>query len=92
VAPKDDKEQLIGGTRLASVNLEYQYRVKGDWWLALFTDYGSAWNNDPDWKQSVGAGVRWASPIGAVRLDVGMALDSEPKREFRLHFTLGPEL
>lgn len=92
VAPTDDKQQLIGGTRLASVNLEYQYRLKGDWWLALFTDYGSAWNDNPDWKQSVGAGVRWASPIGAVRFDLGMALDSEPKREFRLHFTLGPEL
>lgn len=92
VAPTDDKDQLIGGLHLATLNLEYQHRVKDNWWLAVFSDYGSAWNERPDWKQSVGVGVRWASPIGAVRLDLGMALDSEPKREFRLHFTLGPEL
>lgn len=92
VAPVNDTQQIIGGTRLATLALEYQHRVKGDWWLALFTDYGSAWNDRPDWKQSVGIGARWASPVGPIRLDLAYGMDHEPNGRFRLHFTLGPEL
>lgn len=92
IAPLNAKQELIGGLHLATVNLEYQHRVKGDWWLALFTDYGSAWNDSPDWKRSVGIGARWASPVGPIRLDLAYGLDHEPNGRFRLHFTLGPEL
>ncbi len=92
VAPLNEKDEVVGGTRLATLALEYQHRVKNDWWLALFTDYGSAWNDSPDWKRSVGIGARWASPVGPIRLDVAYGLDHEPNGRFRLHFTLGPEL
>lgn len=92
IAPVNAEQELIGGIRLATVNLEYQHRVKGDWWLALFTDYGSAWNDQPDWKQSVGIGARWASPVGPIRLDLAYGMDHEPNGRFRIHFTLGPEL
>lgn len=92
IAPLNSDQELIGGVRLATMNLEYQHRVKGDWWLALFTDYGSAWNDQPDWKRSVGIGARWASPVGPIRLDLAYGLDHEPNGRFRLHFTLGPEL
>ena len=69
-------------------SLEYQYRLSGNWWLATFTDYGSAWDDTPDWVQGVGAGVRWASPIGPIRIDVasGISDDSHP---IRVHFFIG---
>lgn len=92
VAPTDENAELIGGTKLATFNLEYQHRIKGDFWLAAFTDVGSAWYEDPDWKRSVGLGVRWASPVGPIRLDLAYGLDQEPNGKFRFHFTLGPEL
>jgi len=92
VAPLDDKNLFLGGTRLATANLEYQYRLQGDWWLALFTDYGSAWNDQPDWQHSVGIGARWASPIGPLRIDVAYPVNSDINSGLRLHFTLGPEL
>ncbi len=92
VAPIDEESLLIGGTKMATVNLEYQHRMHGDFWLAAFSDYGSAWNDKPDWKQSVGIGMRWASPVGPIRLDLAYALDTEPDGKFRFHFTLGPEL
>lgn len=91
VSPRNSDGELIGGRYMATTSLEYQYRVKGNWWLATFADYGSAWSNTPDWKRGVGFGVRWGSPIGAVRLDFAWGLDAEGS-PFQLHFSLGPEL
>jgi translocation and assembly module TamA len=92
IPPRDANNEFPGGTRLVTSSFEYQHRMKGDWWLALFSDYGSAWTEKPDWKQSVGLGVRWASPVGPIRLDLAYGLDHDPHGRFRLHFTLGPEL
>lgn len=91
VSPRNNDGELIGGRYMATTSLEYQYRVKGNWWLATFADYGSAWSNTPDWKRGVGFGVRWGSPIGAVRIDFAWGLDAEGS-PFQLHFSLGPEL
>ncbi|MEE2001284.1 autotransporter assembly complex family protein [Alkalimonas sp. MEB108] len=94
VAPRDDDDLLLGGRYMLTGSAEYQYRVRGNWWLATFADYGSAWSKDPDWKRGVGLGVRWASPIGPVRLDFAWGLDHSTgkSRQFQLHFSLGPEL
>jgi translocation and assembly module TamA len=91
VSPRNSDDELTGGRYMATAALEYQYRVKGNWWLAAFSDYGSAWDDKPDWVQGVGFGVRWASPVGPVRLDLAWGLDG-PDNGFQLHFALGPEL
>lgn len=91
VSPRNSDDELTGGRYMATAALEYQYRVKGNWWLAAFSDYGSAWDDKPDWVQGVGFGVRWASPVGPVRLDLAWGLDG-PDKGFQLHFALGPEL
>ncbi|MEN3158640.1 autotransporter assembly complex family protein [Alkalimonas sp. NCh-2] len=94
VAPLDDEDRLLGGRYMVTGSAEYQYRVSGNWWLATFADYGSSWSRDPDWKRGIGFGVRWASPVGPVRLDFAWGLDhdSDKSRQFQLHFSLGPEL
>ena len=91
LSPVNDNGELIGGRYLLTGSVEYQYRLKGNWWLAAFTDYGSAWNDKPDWQQGVGMGLRWASPVGPIRLDFAFGLD-QPGSGFQLHFALGPEL
>jgi len=91
VSPRNSEDELTGGRYMVTGALEYQYRVKGNWWLAAFSDYGSAWDDKPDWVQGVGLGVRWASPVGPVRLDFAWGLD-EPGKGFQLHLALGPEL
>ncbi|MDP2556329.1 autotransporter assembly complex family protein [Photobacterium damselae subsp. piscicida] len=91
VGPRDSAGKLLGGKYMATSSLEYQYRVYGDWWGAIFYDYGSAWNDSPDWVSGAGVGVRWASPVGPVTLDFAWGLDKE-KDKFQLHFSLGPEL
>jgi translocation and assembly module TamA len=39
----------------------------------------------------VGAGVRWQSPVGPIRVDLAVAV-SEPGTPLRLHFNMGPDL
>ncbi|SNY51078.1 autotransporter secretion outer membrane protein TamA [Arsukibacterium tuosuense] len=92
IAPVNNDNELIGGRYMVAASLEYQYRVKGNWWVAGFFDYGSAWNDSPDFKRGVGLGIRWGSPVGPVRLDFGYGLDSGERNAFQIHFALGPEL
>ena len=74
ISPKDSDGKLTGAKYMVTTSLEYQYRVYGNWWLAAFVDSGDAWNNTPEWKTGTGFGIRWASPVGPVRLDLGFAL------------------
>lgn len=92
ISPKDDDGELEGGAYMATSSLEYQYRVTGNWWGAAFLDVGDSWTDTPDWKRGVGLGIRWASPVGPVRLDFAYGLDADEGDEFKIHFTLGPEL
>ncbi len=92
ISPRDASGSLTGAKYMATSSLEYQYRLGGNWWAALFIDYGDAFNDSPDWKTGTGFGVRWVSPVGPLRLDFAWGLDSEPGDRFNLHFTLGPEL
>ncbi|MDX3773024.1 autotransporter assembly complex family protein [Chromatiaceae bacterium AAb-1] len=92
VSPRNENNELIGGRYMLTSTLEYQYRMTGNWWLASFADYGSAWTDTPDWKRGVGFGVRWASPVGPIRLDLAWGLDDGERNAFRIHFALGPEL
>jgi translocation and assembly module TamA len=103
LGPNDpDTDEVIGGRYQAVGSLELERRIKGPWSAALFTDFGNAF--DPDYAQqfaqSVGLGVRWASPIGQVRLDLAFALtkdkgDGEDESGIppaRLHIVIGPDL
>ncbi len=90
ISPKDATGSLIGAKYMATTSLEYQYRIKGNWWLATFIDAGDAWNDTAEPKIGSGFGVRWASPVGPVRLDFAWGLDND--NDFQFHFALGPEL
>lgn len=92
ISPRDESGALTGAKYMLTTSIEYQYRVYGNWWGAVFYDYGDAFNDTPEFKRGTGAGVRWASPVGPIRLDMAWGLDREPVNEFKIHFTLGPEL
>ncbi len=57
-------------------------------WGALFVDMGGAANQLGDIKLATGygAGLRWRSPVGPLRLDYAWAHET---RKGRLHFTVG---
>ncbi|ENM5826826.1 outer membrane protein assembly factor [Vibrio metoecus] len=92
ISPKDASGALTGAKYIATSSIEYQYRLTGNWWAAMFMDVGDAFNDNPDWKKGAGVGVRWVSPVGPIRLDFAWGLDANPGEAFKIHFTLGPEL
>ncbi|OOF28075.1 autotransporter assembly complex protein TamA [Salinivibrio sp. IB872] len=91
VSPVDDNGQLSGARYMLTGTLEYQYRLGGNWWWALFADGGDAWTHNLSWKRAAGTGIRWSSPVGPIRLDVARGFDNDDD-DFRIHLTLGPEL
>ncbi|WP_045456284.1 autotransporter assembly complex protein TamA [Vibrio campbellii] len=92
ISPTDSSGALTGAKYMVTSTLEYQCRVHGNWWGAVFYDIGDAFNKTPEWKSGAGVGIRWASPVGPVSFDFAWGLDAEPDPEFRIHFSLGPEL
>ena len=88
-----DKGYLTGGQILAVGSAEYNYEFIPGFRGAVFTDVGNAYDKDfkADTKVGVGVGIRWASPVGVVRVDVaaGVTEDSIP---VRLHFFIGSPL
>lgn len=83
----------VGGQAKAIGTLEYNYQFKEGWRAALFTDFGNAYDEkfkNPT-EYSIGLGIRWNSPIGAIRLDVASGI-SDPGKPIRLHFFIGPQL
>ncbi len=84
---------VIGGKHLAVLSAEFERDIARDWSLAGFVDTGNAFNDVGEFKTrtGVGIGVRWRSPVGLVRLDIGHGLD-DAKNAIELHIVIGPDL
>ena len=83
----------IGGQALAVGSLEYNYQFKEGWRAAVFSDVGNAYDKDfnTPTAYSVGLGLRWASPIGPIRIDVASGI-SDDDHPIRIHFFIGSQL
>lgn len=92
LGPVNNNGEVTGGKHLITGSMEYDFPFKNNnWRAALFYDGGNAFSSDTlDWKDSVGVGVRWLSPIGPIRIDLAHALEGD--NNFRLHITMGPDL
>ena len=93
LGPVDDSGTVVGGRLLAVGSVEYEHPIKEKWSGAVFADAGNAFdtgNRNDGLRLGVGFGVRWQSPIGAVRLDLARPLDDTQR--LRLHLRLGPDL
>ena len=81
------------------LNGEVRVPVWGDLGAAVFVDGGNVFERTTqvdvgELRGSVGAGVRYRSPIGPIRLDVGFKLDrrttgTRPESPRGIHFSLG---
>ncbi len=83
----------VGGQALGVASLEYNYQFREGWRAAVFADAGNAYNEDfsNPTEYGAGLGIRWASPIGPIRLDVATGL-SDDNYPIRLHFFIGSQL
>ncbi len=81
-----------GGKQLIDLSLEYQHPINENWSAAVFADAGNAFDDfkNTDLKVGYGFGVRWRSPVGPVRIDLGFPTEdySSPK----LYLSVGSDL
>jgi len=91
LGPLDDESHVIGGHLLLTSSAEIQLRLRGKFGLAGFYDAGNAFAHIDEGivEQGVGTGLRWQSPVGPIRLDLAYALRHD---DWRVHFTMGPDL
>ena len=85
---------IIGGEFLAVASAEYEHYFNESWGAAVFVDAGDAFINGFSLNVGAGVGVRWRSPLGPVRVDIGFPVQSDLPTEtsWRLHVLLGPDL
>lgn len=92
IGPTDAGGNVIGGTEAASASVELDHLFTKEWGAAVFVDAGDAVDDSPlDPKIGAGVGVRWVSPIGMLRVDVGFPL-TEGYDGWHLHLSIGPDL
>ncbi|MAB51331.1 MAG: hypothetical protein CMG80_06225 [Marinobacter sp.] len=93
LSPRNSEDVAIGGRYLMVGSVEYQYEFTENWRVAAFVDEGNAVDDLSDpLATGAGLGIRWISPVGPLRLDVAKGLDPEFGGEWRIHFSMGPEL
>lgn len=93
LSPRDSEDIAVGGRFLMVGSAEYQYQFADNWRAAAFVDEGNAIDDLADpLATGVGLGIRWISPVGPLRLDVAKGLNPEFGGEWRIHFSMGPEL
>jgi outer membrane protein insertion porin family len=73
----------LGGNGLFLLNFDYRFPISGAFGGVVFFDVGNVW---ADWRDidvgdlrpGAGIGVRYLSPIGPVRVELGWKLDRQP--------------
>jgi outer membrane protein assembly complex protein YaeT len=103
VSPLSGSGLPIGGHSFANFTTELRIPIVGKLGGVLFVDAGNVWTNPwdinlNDLRYDIGPGLRYNTPIGPVRLDVGFQLNpidglivnGEPQqRSYRIHFSIG---
>ena len=90
-----DSLVAIGGNGLLIANLDYRFPIAGPIGGTLFADFGNLWAdwrniNVAEGKLGIGTGVRYSSPIGPIRVEVGYKLDPLPgEDDWVLLFSVG---
>ncbi|WP_333681518.1 autotransporter assembly complex family protein [Dyella sp.] len=93
IGPENSYDRVIGGSSLviASATLEHYFTPR--WGIATFVDAGNAFNGvDVHPKIGTGVGVRWRSPVGMIRVDVGTPINDAQRHGVELHLVIGPDL
>ena len=92
LGPKDAQDRVVGGRYLLVGSLEYEHALNDKWSIATFVDAGNAYDKFKEGvKVGVGAGIRWQTPVGPLRVDLGVPL-RDKSTLFRVHVRFGPDL
>lgn len=97
LGPLDRAGQPIGGERLIEASIEGRFPLWGPVTGVVFSDTGQVAEEVWDWDQApfqytAGVGLRYATIIGPIRLDVGYQLNPPERADFdrwQVHFSIG---
>jgi outer membrane protein insertion porin family/translocation and assembly module TamA len=103
VSPLSGSGLPLGGHSMLEASSEVRVPVWGNLSVVLFADAGNVWSEPweiqpGDLRYAVGPGIRYNTPIGPIRFDVGYQLnpidgllvEGKPQpRRFRMHFSVG---
>ncbi len=103
VSPLTAEGNPIGGATLLDGSVELRMPIWHDFSGVAFVDVGNVWTNPwtfqlQELRYDIGPGIRYNTPVGALRVDVGFQLNpipgllvnGEPEpRHFRVHFSIG---
>ncbi|MCK4494257.1 MAG: outer membrane protein assembly factor [Methylococcales bacterium] len=94
LSPKDTDENKIGGLSLLALSFELRSWVTDNIGIVGFMDagqaYTSVYQNFSDLRIGAGLGLRYKTPIGALRLDLARALNKRPEDdEFQVYISIG---
>ena len=93
----------IGGNSMLAMSGELRAMLRGRLGAVLFLDAGNVWAKSlafdlSDLRYAVGPGLRYQTPVGPIRFDIGYQLNPIPdllvngspqKRRVRFHFSIG---
>jgi outer membrane protein assembly complex protein YaeT len=103
VSPLSASGLPLGGNSLLALSSELRAELRGRLGGVLFVDAGNVWPGEwqivpSELRVAAGVGVRYGTPVGPVRFDVGyqlnkidgLLIDGAPQdRPWRLHFSIG---
>lgn len=95
LGPRNQDGDPIGGMSLIEGSFEVRFPLFGDFGAVLFLDFGNVFLSSftyrlGDLRYAVGPGLRYNTPVGPVRLDVGIIVDRRADEDFgRIEFSIG---
>ncbi|MDH4110917.1 MAG: BamA/TamA family outer membrane protein, partial [Gammaproteobacteria bacterium] len=92
LGPLDQDGNVVGGSNLLVASLEYERRLKGEFFGAVFVDGGNAFDGtEVDPAYGAGLGIKWRSPIGQLRFYLAHPLNKSDD-SIKIHVSLGADL
>ncbi len=103
VSPLSPAGLPIGGRTMMEVSTEARFGIRGKLSGVAFVDGGNVWREPwdvqlSDLRWAAGPGIRYDTPIGPMRVDLGLQLNpieglviegNQEKRKWRVHFSIG---
>jgi outer membrane protein assembly complex protein YaeT len=95
LGPKDANDSPIGGESVFEGSVELRFPIVGSFSGVVFADFGNVFSAPftyalDDLRYAVGPGVRYNTPVGPLRLDVGFIVDRRTGEDFgRVEFSIG---
>jgi outer membrane protein assembly complex protein YaeT len=103
VSPLSGSGLPLGGNSMVAVSGELRAALRGNLGGVLFVDGGNVWADSMgfkfgDLRYAIGPGLRYQTPVGPIRFDIGyqinpipgLLVNGEPqRRRYRLHFSIG---